>query len=39
MKAEKDEMKKQVKNQADMIKSVSEMISNFVNSVILGLPK
>ena len=36
MKVEMDEMKEQVKNQADMIKGMSEMMTKFVNSVILG---
>ena len=36
---EMDEMKKQVKNQADMIKGISEKISSFINSVVVGPPK
>ena len=39
MKVEMDEMKKQVKNQADMIIGMSETMSKFVNSVIPGLTK
>ena len=39
MKVEMDEMNKQVKNQADMIKGMSEMMTKFVNSVIPGPPK
>ena len=39
MKLEMDEMKKQVKNQADMIIGMSEMMSKFVNLVIPGLTK
>ena len=38
MKLEMDEMKK-VKNQAKMIKGMSEMMSKFDNSVIPGPPK
>ena len=36
---EMGEMKKQVKNQADVIKGMSEMMSKFVSSVITGQPK
>ena len=39
MKAEKDDMKKQVKHQADMIKEMSKMTSKFVNSIIPGPQK
>ena len=39
MKVEMDEMKKQVKNQADTIKGMSERMSKFVKSVIPSPPK